>query len=293
MRDAETITQALGGRWSGRSGIACCPAHDDRSPSLSIANGHSGQLLLTCHAGCSFVHVLEALKGLGLAGSQEKYAPLSSEVVRKNREEERRQTLRRAEIAQSVWKEAQPVCGTPGETYLRKRGITCPLPSSLRYLDRCWHPAAKQVPALIGYVGGTDTFAVHRTYLRIDGAGKTDLSPSKAMLGATKGGAVQLSNAPGRLVVTEGIETGLSLLSGLMHGPIEVWAALSASGMKSLYLPEHPGELVIAPDGDAVGREAAQVLAHRAYALGWHVSLLPAPDGYDWNDVLMGKAKAQ
>ena len=63
--------------------------------------------------------------------------------------------------------------------------------------------------------------------------------------------------------------------------------------MKSLHLPEHPGELVIAPDGYAVGREAAQVLAHRAYALGWRVSLLPTPDGYDWNDVLSGKAKAQ
>ncbi len=293
MTDAETITRALGGRWSGRSGIARCPAHEDRSPSLSIANGHTGQLLLTCHAGCSFVHVLDALKGIGLVNGQETVLQHSHEIARKRREEECRQTQRRAEVAQSVWQEAQPVCGTPGETYLRKRGITCPLPSTLRHLDRCWHPAAKRVPALIGYVGGTDTFAVHRTYLRIDGAGKTDLSPSKAMLGATKGGAVQLSDASGRLVVTEGIETGLSLLSGLLDGPATVWAALSASGMKSLHLPDHPGELVIAPDGDAVGREAAQVLAHRAYASGWRVSLLPAPDGYDWNDVLTGKAKAQ
>jgi hypothetical protein len=113
------------------------------------------------------------------------------------------------------------------------------------------------------------------------------------MLGATKGGAVQLSNAPGRLVVTEGIETGLSLLSGLMTEPATVCAALSASGMKSLRPLDQPGDLVIAPDGDAVGREAAQELAHRAYALGWRVSLLPAPDGCDWNDVLTGKAKAQ
>ncbi len=291
--DAETITRALGGRWAGHSGTACCPAHDDRTPSLSVANGHSGQLLLTCHAGCSFVHVLDALKGLGLVDGKETALQPSPETLLKRQEEERRHSQRRAEIAQSVWKEAQPVCSTLGETYLRNRGITCPLPASLRYLDTCWHPAAKRIPALVGYIGGTDAFAVHRTYLRIGGNGKTDLSPSKAMLGATKGGAVQLSEAPGRLVVTEGIETGLSLLSGLLDGPATVWAALSASGMKSLRLPEHPGELVIAPDGDAVGREAAQALAHRAYALGWRVSLMPAPDGYDWNDVLTGKAKAQ
>lgn len=293
MRDAETITRALGGRWSGRSGIACCPAHEDRSPSLSIANGHSGRLLLTCHAGCSFVHVLDALKGLGLVNGTETASQPSPEIVRKCQEDERRHSQRRAQIARSVWREARPIHGTPGETYLRRRGITRPLPDSLRYQAACWHPMAKRIPALVGYVGGSETFAVHRTYLRMDGIGKTDLSPGKAMLGATRGGAVHLSDAPGRLVVTEGIETGLSLLSGLLAGPATVWAALSASGMKSLRLPGRPGDLVIAPDGDAVGREAAQVLAHRAYALGWRVSLLPAPDGFDWNDVLTGKAKAQ
>lgn len=292
MPDAETITHALGGRWSGRSGIACCPAHEDHSTSLSIAQGRTGQLLLTCHAGCSFVHVLDALTGLGLADRSTRLLPPDSKLVRKRREEEQRHTQRRAEIARSVWQDAQPVHGTLGETYLRKRGITCAMPDSLRYQERCWHPSAQRAPALIGYVAGADACAVHRTYLRIDGSDKTELVPGKAMLGTTKGGAVQLSDTPGPLAVTEGIETGLSLLSGLMEGPASVWAALSASGMKALRLPDRPGDLVIAPDGDAVGREAAQVLAHRAYALGWRVSLLPAPDGYEWNDVLTGKVKA-
>jgi len=30
-------------------------------------------------------------------------------------------------------------------------------------------------------------------------------------------------------------------------------------------------------------------LAERAHAAGWTVSLLPAPDGQDWNDVLVAK----
>ncbi len=291
--DAETITRALGGRWTGRSGTACCPAHEDHSPSLSIANGHSGQLLLTCHAGCSFVSVLDALKGMGLAGGIVGNSPIGSDVLNKHRENERRYNQRRAEIARNLWRKTKPIRGTLAETYLRKRGITCALPASLRFHGDCWHPAAKRLPALVGNVEGSGSDAVHRTYLNQEGTGKSEYTPGKAMLGATKGGAVRLTHTPGRLVVTEGIETGLSLLSGLMDGPIEVWAALSASGIKSLHLPEHSGELVIAPDGDAVGREAAQVLAHRAYALGWRISLLPAPDGYDWNDVLTGKAKAQ
>ena len=90
------------------------------------------------------------------------------------------------------------------------------------------------------------------------------------------------------LVVAEGIETALSLASRLLSGPAAVWAALSTSGLRALRLPAAPGRLTIAADGDAPGREAARALAHRADALGWRVSLLPAPEGRDWNDVLAG-----
>lgn len=132
---------------------------------------------------------------------------------------------------------------------------------------------------------GSPDFGLHRTYLRPDGSGKADVEPAKAMLGATAGGSVRLSEGPGRLVVAEGIETALSLASGLPCGPATVWAALSTSGMRTLRLPEEPGRLTIAPDGDPAGREAARVLAVRAKAAGWKVGLLPAPDGKDWNDV--------
>jgi hypothetical protein len=138
--------------------------------------------------------------------------------------------------------------------------------------------------------GGTDV-AVHRTWLAEPGR-KAALDPAKAMLGPCGGGAVRLSGGPGPLVVAEGIETALSLLSGLLSGPAAVWAALSTSGMKALALPPYAGRLVIAPDGDQPGRLAAQALARRASALGWEVSLLPAPEGRDWNDVIRGRAAA-
>jgi DNA primase len=43
--------------------------------------------------------------------------------------------------------------------------------------------------------------------------------------------------------------------------------------------------LTIAADGDGPGLAAANDLAARAHGLGWAVSLLPAPEGRDWNDV--------
>lgn len=45
----ETLTKA---RRSNQGWTACCPAHDDSSPSLSIGVGENGRILVNCHAGC-------------------------------------------------------------------------------------------------------------------------------------------------------------------------------------------------------------------------------------------------
>ena len=46
---------------SGRGYVACCPAHDDRSPSLSIRETDDGRLLIHCHGGCRTDDVLAAI----------------------------------------------------------------------------------------------------------------------------------------------------------------------------------------------------------------------------------------
>ena len=38
---------------NGKGWTACCPAHDDRNPSVSIAEREDGGVLLHCHAGCT------------------------------------------------------------------------------------------------------------------------------------------------------------------------------------------------------------------------------------------------
>ncbi|GGH18122.1 hypothetical protein GCM10010973_00740 [Cribrihabitans marinus] len=132
---------------------------------------------------------------------------------------------------------------------------------------------------------------MHRTYLRADGSGKADLEPAKAMLGRCAGGAVRLTEGPSVLAVAEGIETALSLACGLLRVPAAIWAALSTSGLRGLRLPLETGRLIIAPDGDTAGLEAAHALAERAHGAGWAVSLLPAPEGRDWNDILNMKGE--
>lgn len=48
------------------SAIACCPSHDDGSPSLSIKILNDGRTMLHCFGGCSAAAIVESL-GLTLA----------------------------------------------------------------------------------------------------------------------------------------------------------------------------------------------------------------------------------
>ncbi|MCB1358267.1 MAG: toprim domain-containing protein [Maritimibacter sp.] len=292
MIDARTLTLDLGGKWYRTYGAAPCPVCQPErrkgQNALTVNDGRDGRLLVHCKkSGCVFRDVMAAADVSG-AG----YAPPDPETLAQREAEHRAEVEKRSRQARALWKESQPIAGTLAETYLRGRGITCGLPGRLRYQPACWHPSAKRLPALVALVEGGEGFAVHRTYLATDGKGKADVDPDKAMLGAVAGGAVRLTNGQGPLVVAEGIETALSLASGLLSGPATVWAALSTSGMSALALPPDPGRLTVASDGDAPGREAAHKLADRAHALGWQVSLLPAPDGCDWNDILRMKGEA-
>ena len=286
MSGAMHITRALRGRWYGRYGLARCPVHGDRKPSLSLSNGADGRLLLKCHAGCDYYAIRAELRARGLIdGASDSYRPDSIAEARRQAEE-RAEAEKLSAQARRIWDEAAPVAGTVAERYLRGRGITCALPETLRFSPNCWHPTAKRFPALLALVEGSDGFGIHRTYLRPDGSGKASVDPPKAMLGRVNHGAVRLTEPGHPVVVAEGVETALSLASGLLQGPATIWAALSTSGLRGLKLPWKPGRLTIAADGDKPGLEAATALARRAHAVGWKVYLLRAPEGQDWNDVL-------
>lgn len=53
------VKQTSRGNW-----LARCPAHDDKSPSLTIHAADDGRVLCKCWAGCSFAEIAEAT-GLG------------------------------------------------------------------------------------------------------------------------------------------------------------------------------------------------------------------------------------
>lgn len=289
--DAQALTSHLTGKWHRHYGVAPCPicqpeAKRDQD-ALTITDGANGLLLNCKKSSCIFTDILAAS---GLTSGD--YTPPSAEEIERREASVIQEAQRKAARAAQLWKESLHIVGTVAESYLRSRGITAALGNRLRFHPAAWHaPTAQRHPALIAAVSrfqGTSAPAVHRTFLKPDGSGKIDAN-AKMMLGATRGGCVRLSKGD-TLVVAEGIETALSLASGLLdgvHGSFEFVAALSSSGMTSLSLPSKPANLLLAPDADSVGLSAAHALGVRAAGLGWHVEQMPRLASGDWNDALL------
>lgn len=62
MTPLELVLSRLpGAKANGQGFMACCPAHPDRNPSLSIGEGDDGRALLKCHAGCETEDICERM----------------------------------------------------------------------------------------------------------------------------------------------------------------------------------------------------------------------------------------
>ena len=122
---APEIVTALGGRWQGTSGMARCPVHDDRTPSLSVRDGDvPGRVVVHCFAGCSGRDVIAELRRRGLLGEPERVFRPRPPVVQPQHKPD-------AE-ALAEWNAATAAPGSVVEKYLASRGIAL-LPASIRF----------------------------------------------------------------------------------------------------------------------------------------------------------------
>jgi putative DNA primase/helicase len=277
---AAELVKALGGAWREHGSMCRCPAHADRTPSLSVRVGNR-TLLFKCFAGCTSLEVVQAIRRMNL---RVPIAPDAIAGAQNSVEMNRAMTARALE----VWDSARRAEGSPAEAYLAARGIRR-LSPALRYHARTPIGRGRAVcfrPALIAAVRADDAvIAIQRLFL--DAARPSlapDLARPKLMLGRPLHGAVILQTPGPRLGLAEGVETAMS--AAMLLG-MPVWAVLGNERLPRVAIPAVVQHLVLLPDNDRAGR-LAERLARQAHARSGLAieTVWPWAGRNDWNDIL-------
>jgi len=275
--EGRALVERLGGRWGADGGKCRCPAHDDRTPSLSVRPGRT-RLLLHCFAGCDASAILRALKTDHLLG------PCATGTCQSGRPGG---DARRKAAALRLWREARSIAGTPAEAYLASRGLGLGSTAALRFHPRAPfgpRPLTQFRPALIAAVcDDSGLVAVHRTFIGVATGSLAELADPRCGLGRFGEGAVRLGGRAPRLGLAEGIETALSATA--LFG-VPCWATLGSERFGLVGLPAEVRELLLFLDHDSGGRRAER-LAREAFGhLVAIAAYYPERSGDDWNDML-------
>jgi putative DNA primase/helicase len=285
-RRAREIVDNLGGVWRRNRGMCRCPAHDDRTPSLSVSLGRRA-ILFHCFAGCSNDEIIAELGRRGIRarelfdGSGD---PLPERIVAESADRN----------ACRLWRAAATLLDSAAEQYLHNRSIR-QTSSELRFHGRTPlgpRGAVRFLPAMLAAVR-TDlgVIAVHRTFLDSETCRLASMEAPKRALGSLGRGAVRLSGPrEGRLGLAEGIE---SALSAMQLFSVPCWATLGNERFGLVSIPESVRELHLFLDNDA-GGDLAEERAREAYACAGRriAAMRPITLDEDWNDVLMNGALA-
>ena len=201
----------------------------------------------------------------------------------------------RTEAARRLWQRCRAIDGTHAEAYLRARHIhRCRFPA-LRFHPTLFYRdggGMHRLPALVAAVTGADgcVTGVHRTWLDPSRPAKAPVARPRKALGRVHGLAVRFGDpAPPTLLVGEGIETVLSLVTAMPDTVAA--AALSAGSLGAFAPPPGTARLVVARDNDPDGERAAERLARRCARAGVAAHVL-VPDGEDFNDDLLALGSA-
>ena len=193
------------------------------------------------------------------------------------------------EAARRLWRRCRAIDGTHAERYLRARGL-----ARCRFAALRFHPelryregsSVRRLPALVAAVTGDDgaILGVQRTWLDPRSPAKAGVAHPRKALGRIFGHAVRFGRPDATLLVGEGIETVLSVVTAVPE--VKAAAALSAGSLGAFAPPLGLTRLLIARDNDDEGERAALRLARRC-ARARVAALCLVPEGDDFNEDLV------
>jgi putative DNA primase/helicase len=269
---AKIIVENLGGIWRGRSGECRCPAHADRSPSLSVRLGDTA-ILFHCFAGCSSSDIMLALNQMQLHDR----TPLAMQSGEPKRD--------LSSLALWLWRASKPIEGTRGEAYLIARGLSAPFSLKLRFNAQTVLGSGERkriLPAIIASVENElGLVAVQRTFLDADDILRRPVAKPKVALGLLGTGAIRLFPATDELGFAEGIEDALS--ANAWFGT-PTWALGGVERLAFVDIPDSVRRVIVYADrGDAAERLFKKSLDHLS-GNGREVINRVPPKHDDWND---------
>lgn len=308
-RDRYSISELIGRHTAlkmiGSEARGLCVFHDERTPSLYVNDATGLYHCFGCGASGDAIRFIMETEGGSFIEAVQSLSARDLRIVppeeRARRAAENAQTRAAAiEEAQQIWRAAVPTSGTDAERYAQGRGITMPLPESLRFgmthrwRDRETGETGPDTPAMVGAVTkGDELVAVQCIFLRDHGRAKALGKRPKLSRGRILGGALRLDQgrpASPEVIITEGPEDALSLAQEFPDR--RVWACLGTAMMPAVEFPDHIRRIVIAGQNDEAGRIAVQAAAARLVERGFEVGTMwPAPGFKDWNDQLRGIRK--
>lgn len=116
------ISQSLQLTRVGHEFKACCPFHEDRSPSFTVNDQKGFAFCFGCGWRGDAADFVAAIAGCGLREAVERLG--SGSLPRLPlREAVPGHSSDTSEAAKRIWREAVPIGGTPAQTYLASRGI--------------------------------------------------------------------------------------------------------------------------------------------------------------------------
>ncbi len=184
--------------------------------------------------------------------------------------------------------------GTPAATYLRTRGIILGELSSsakqeLGCIPSCYHTGAKlSFPVLLAPLRDCNgrVQGVLRTFLAHNGKAKAPINTSKLALGSTTGASIHLTPPRKTLILTEGLEDGLSILQAINPKHYGVWCAVGGNLLSIIIPRDEVNHVVLAVDNDKAGQAYINKLAPRLKREGFRVSAAIPTHGKDFNEML-------
>ena len=230
------IVAALRGKWHGSYALCICPAHEDRTPSLSVRQGDRG-LLVHCFAGCVPSRILEEINRLDpkTAKSVPDYRPPGS-----------------AMDISWLWEQGTAINGTLAERYLVGRNLPTDA-TDLRFHPNCQNgrkPLERYEPTLmVGIRLRGKLVGIQRIFLDPNTAKHRD----KKIIGRSRSASWEGIQPTDTLAIAESFEDAHAYAT--MKG-IPCWSSMAANKLHAIAIPDSVQNIILAPDNDRPGRIA-------------------------------------